>query len=298
MNRRRFLQQSSAALAGGVVLGPTALRVAEAARLAGVPDTLGIQLYTLRDLIPGDVNGVLEMLSRYGYGEVETAGYADRDPAVFRAALAAHDLTSPSAHQMVAEVVTGSEMMADAGLPTFDAALDTIADFGHDYFVIPWLPPDARPDRDGYLRLADLLNEFGERAQAAGVQLGYHNHDFEFETFGGARPAYFDFVERLDPALVVMELDLYWVRVAGHDPVEVFERYPGRFPLWHVKDGAGPDMAQTDVGAGTLDWARIFAASETAGLRHAFVEADNPPDGDSLAFAHDSIGFLDALRAG
>ena len=295
MNRRRFLRTSSAAV-GGAVLGPAALRVAEAARRAGVPDVLGIQLYTLRDLVPNDVNGVLEMLARFGYGTVETAGYADRDPAAFAAALDAHGLASPSAHQMVAEVVVGSEMMADAGLPDFDAALETVAAVGHDYFVIPWLPPDARPDRDGYLRLADVLNGLGERARAAGVQLGYHNHDFEFDAFGGDRPAYFDFVERLDPDLVVMELDLYWVVVAGHDPVDVFERYPGRFPLWHVKDGAGPDMAQTDVGAGTLDWPRIFAASGTAGLRHAFVEADTPPDGDSLAFAEDSIGYLASIR--
>ena len=295
MHRRRFLQQSSAAAVGGVVLGPTALRVAQAARRAGVPDVLGIQLYTLRDVLPNDVNGVLEMLGRYGYGEVETAGYADRDPDVFRAALDAHGLAAPSAHQMVVEVVAGSESMAGAGLPDFDAALETIAAFGHDYFVIPWLPPDGRPDRDGYLRLADLLNGLGERAQAAGVQLGYHNHDFEFDTFGGDRPAYFDFVERLDPGLVVLELDLYWVRAAGYDPVEVFERYPGRFPLWHVKDGAGPDMTQTVVGAGTLDFERIFAASATAGLRHAFVEADTPPDG-SLAFAEASLGYLETLR--
>ena len=295
MHRRRFLQSSAAATVGGVVLGPTALRVAQAARRADVPDALGIQLYTLRDVLPGDVNGVLEMLSRYGYAEVETAGYADREPAVFAAALDAHGLTSPSAHQLVAEVVAGSESMADAGLPDFDTALETIRSVGHDYFVIPWLPPDARPDRDGYLALADLLNGLGERARAAGVQLAYHNHDFEFDTFGTDRPAYFDFLERLDPDLVTMELDLYWVRVAGHDPVEVFERYPGRFPLWHVKDGAGPEMTQTVVGQGTLDFDRIFAASATAGLRHAFVEADFPPDG-ALSFAEGSIDYLDALR--
>ncbi len=293
MHRRHFLRQSGAALAAGAILGPGASRALAAARAAGVPAELGIQLYTLRDIFPGDVNGVLEMLARYGYGEVETAGYADRSPADFRAALDAHGLTSPSAHQLVSEVLAGSEMAAQ--LPAFDAALESVAEVGQDYFVIPWLPPDARPDRDGYLALADVLNGLGERARAAGVQLGYHNHDFEFETFGTDRPAYFDFVERLDPELVVLELDLYWVTVAGHDPVEVFERYPGRFPLWHVKDGAGDDMTQTVVGQGTIDWARIFAASETAGLRHAFLEADFPPDG-SLAFAEASIDYVESLR--
>ncbi|WP_420455981.1 sugar phosphate isomerase/epimerase family protein [Rubrivirga sp.] len=296
MNRRHFLRQSGAAAAVGALVGPGAARALAAARSAPVPAEIGIQLYTLRDLLPGDVNGVLEMLARVGIGEVETAGYADRDPADFRAALDAHGLTSPSAHQMVAEVVAGSPSMANAGLPDFDTALETISTVGQNYFVIPWLPPDGRPDRDGYLRLADLLNGFGERSQAVGVQMAYHNHDFEFETFGTDRPAYFDFVERLDPDLVTLELDLYWVAVAGYDPVEVFERYPGRFPLWHVKDGAGDDMAQTVVGRGTLDWPRIFAASETAGLRHAFLEADNPPDGDSLAFARDSVAYVESLR--
>ena len=296
MNRRHFLQRSGAAAAVGAILGPGAARAFAAARSAPVPAEIGIQLYTLRDVLPGDVNGVLEMLKRYGIDLVETAGYAEREPGDFRAALDAIGLKTPSAHAMVAEIIPPGTSMSDAGLPRFQDALEVAQAVGHDYLVIPWLPEDARPDRDGYLRLADLLNEFGEQAQGTGVTVGYHNHDFEFETFGTDRPAYFDFVERLDPDRVVLELDLYWVAVAGHDPVDVFARYPGRFPLWHVKDGAGPDMTQTDVGAGTLDWPAIFAASETAGLRHAFLEADTPPDGDSLAFARDSMRYVDSLR--
>ncbi|WP_412061245.1 sugar phosphate isomerase/epimerase family protein [Rubrivirga sp. IMCC45206] len=295
MNRRRFLRQSGAAVALGAALGPGAARALAAARAADIPAEIGIQLWTVRDVLPGDVNGVLEMLARVGIGEVETAGYADRDPAAFRDALAAHGLATPAAHQLVAELVADSASMAEAGLPAFDTALETVTTVGHDYLVIPWLPPDARPDRDGYLRLADQLNGMGERANAAGVRLAYHNHDFEFDTFGTDRPAYFDFVERLEPDLVTLELDLYWAVVAGHDPVDIFRRYPGRFPLWHVKDGAGDEMAQTVVGQGTIDWPRIFAASETAGLRHAFLEADNPPDG-SLAFARDSMAYVDSLR--
>ena len=296
MNRRHFLRQSGTAALAGAVLGPGAARALAAAQAAPVPAEIGIQLYTLRDLLPGDVNGVLETLARVGIGEVETAGYADRDPADFMAALGVFGLAAPSAHQLPAELVEGSESMAGSGLPAFEAALDTVAAAGHDYLVIPWLPPDARPDRDGYLRLADQLNGFGERAEGMGVRLAYHNHDFEFDTFGGDRPAYVDFVERLEPDLVDLELDIYWSTVAGYDAVELFESYPGRFPLWHVKDGAGPDMAQTDVGAGAIDWPRVFAASETAGLRHAFLEADTPPDGDSLAFARDSVAYVESLR--
>ena len=296
MTRRDFLHRSSAALAAGALLGPGAARAAEAAAAAGIPERLGIQLYTVREVFPGDVVGVLEMLHRYGITMVETAGYAERTPGVMRALFGEVGLAAPSAHQMVREVVGGSAMAGD--LPAFDDALPDVVAAGAEYFVVPWLPPDARPDRDGYLRLADVLNGLGERARAAGVRLAYHNHDFEFETFGTDRPAYFDFVERLDPALVELELDLYWVRKAGHDPVSVFERYPGRFPLWHVKDGAGPELAQTDIGEGVIDWAAVFAAAETAGLRHAFLEADTPPDGDGLAFARDSMAYLAELRAG
>ena len=292
MNRRRFLATASAAAAGLSLLGP---RLAHAAARP-VPAQLGIQLYTLRDLFPGDVNGVFEALKRFGYAEVETYSYVDREPAAFAAALREHGLTAPSAHMMLAEVVGDAPSMAEANLPDLDTALGYCATVGHEYLVVPWLPEDGRPDRDGYLRLADRLNGLGERAQAAGVQLGYHNHDFEFETFGGERPAYFDFVERLAPDLVTLELDIYWSTVAGYDAVEIFERYPGRFPLWHVKDGAGDDMTQVDVGAGRIDWPRVFAASETAGLRHAFIEADHPPDGDALAFAEDSLAYVESLR--
>jgi sugar phosphate isomerase/epimerase len=285
MNRRHFLRQSGAALAAGALLGPGASRALAAARAADVPAELGIQLYTLRDIFPGDVNGVLEMLSRYGYGEVETAGYADRSPAAFRAALDAHGLVSPSAH-------VGIDLVRE----DIDGVLEAAQTVGHRYVTIPWLAPDQRPDRDGYLALADEINGFGERARAAGLKMAYHNHDFEFDTFGTDRPAYFDFVERLDPDLVGLELDLFWTVVAGYDPVEVFERYPGRFPMWHVKDGAGEDMTQTVVGDGTIDWPRIFAASETSGLEHAFIEADFPPNDESLAFAEASIDYVESLR--
>lgn len=285
MHRRHFLRRSSAALAAGALLGPTASRALAAARAADVPAELGIQLYTLRDIFPGDINGVLEMLSRYGYGEVETAGYADRTPATFRGALDAAGIVSPSAHVGI-----------DVLRTDLDGVIDAAQVVGHESIVVPWLAPEQRPDRDGYLALADEINAMGERTQEAGIKMGYHNHDFEFDTFGTDRPAYFDFVERLDPNLVDLELDLYWAVVAGYDPVELFERYPGRFPMWHVKDGAGPDMTQTVIGQGTLDFPRIFAASETAGLKHAYMEADTPPNDDSLAFAEASIDYVESLR--
>ena len=283
MNRRSFLRTSGTALAATTLASSTAMTAFAAARSAGVPDALGIQLYSMRDIFPGDVIGTLDMLARYGYGEVEFAGLHGRTPAVMRGALDTLGLVSPATHMGLGDI------LADE-----DAAFEMCRMMGHDYLVVPWLAPEDRPDRDGYLELADQLNALGERSRAAGVQLGYHNHDFEFETFGTDTPAYDDFVARTDPEMVVMELDLYWITKAGYDPLSYFERFPGRFPLWHVKDGAGTDLAQTHVGAGQIDFARIFAASSTAGLKHAFIEHDQPED--PLAFARESLEHVESLR--
>jgi sugar phosphate isomerase/epimerase len=285
MRRRQFIRRSSAALAATALLGPSAARALAAARAAGVPDRLGVQLYTVRDVFPDDVVGVLEAIRRMGYEELEFAGYAGREPVAMRAVIDAVGLTAPSTH-----------VPLDALRGDLDRLIETCRTMGHRYLTLPWIAPEMRTSVDDYLRLADELNGIGERTDAGGVRLVYHNHDFEFETFGGERPAYDAFVERLDARLVELELDLYWITLAGHDPVAYFERYPGRFPLWHVKDGSGPELTMSDVGAGRMDWARIFGASETAGLRHAVVEHDEPAD--SLASVRASIDYLTALRDG
>lgn len=280
MNRRHFPHCSMATVAATALLGPAAAR---SARAGSVPDAIGIQLYSLRDVFASGVVGALEALHRMGYRELEFAGYADRPPAVLRALLDTLGLTAPAVHVSLGAV--------RADLP---GVLDACHAVGHRFLVVPWLPDEERADLDGYRRFADEMNRIGQQTSAAGVRLAYHNHDVEFETFGTDRPAYDALVEALDPALVDLELDLYWVTKAGHDPVAYFERYPGRFPLWHVKDARGPENTMADVGAGDIDWVRLFAASETAGLRHAFVEHDGPAD--SLASAHASIDFLTSLR--
>ena len=274
-------------MAAAALLGPAAaLAAARAAGTPGVPAALGAQLYTVRDLFPGDVVGVLEALHRAGYRELEFAGLAGRTPAAMRALVDEIGFTAPSAHLPLAAI------RADLG-----AQIAVCQTMGHRWLVVPWLAPELRPTNvDGYLRLADEINGYAARTDREGVRMAYHNHDFEFDTFGGDRPAYDALAERLDPALVDLQLDLYWAIKAGYDPVAYFERYPGRFPLWHVRDGRGAGNARVmaDVGAGDTDWARIFAASETAGLRHAAVEHDTTPD--PLATLRASHDFLAALR--
>jgi sugar phosphate isomerase/epimerase len=148
-------------------------------------------------------------------------------------------------------------------------------------------------DEETYSHVAAVLNEAGARTKEEGITLAYHNHAFEFEAADTGR-LYDVLVRETDPSLVDMELDLYWAVAGGVDPVDLITEYPGRFSLLHVKDRA-PDGSIADVGTGTIDFARIFAYSETAGVKYYFTENDNPtPDGVSSACT--SYTNLSALR--
>ena len=279
MRRRQFLRTSAAAAGGLAVLGS-----APAPRMSSVPERLGVQLYTLRDVFPHDFMGVLDTLARMGYREVEFAGYHDRAPSAVRGALDSAGLTAPSAHVQLEELERN-----------LDAVLEAAAVVGHRYVVLPSLPEDRRRSLDDYHRLAETFNRLGERARRASVGFAYHNHAFEFETFGGGRPAFDVLLEETDPAHVAFEMDLYWVTAAGHDPLAYVQRYPGRFPLVHLKDSAGaPDHTMREVGRGVIDFPAFLARAERAGLRHVFVEHDEPEDG--LASVRASYRYLAGLR--
>ncbi len=140
--------------------------------------------------------------------------------------------------------------------------------------MVASIAPANRTSLDGYRSMADRFNRVAERAKAAGLTFGYHNHDFEFEPLEGRMP-WDVLLEETDPALVKLELDLYWITKAGGDPFKYLTEHPGRFPLVHVKDMA-TDGSMVDVGAGTIDFAALFARSGQAGIKHYFVEHDNP----------------------
>jgi sugar phosphate isomerase/epimerase len=280
MKRRAFLQTAGAALGGIAALGPAACRAATPP--VTVPDRLGVQLYTVRDLLVDDLEGVLEAVWRMGYEEVEFAGYHGRDPRAIRTVLDGLGLAAPAAH-------VGLDALRDDPAAQVEAAHV----LGHRYLVVPWIDEHERASLDGYRRVADELNAFGARLQEAGLRLAYHNHDFEFEAFGGERSGYDVLLEETDPVLVAMEMDLYWTVNGGRDPIAYFARYPGRFPLLHLKDRTA-DGTMTEVGAGAIDFAAIFAQAEQAGIEHAFVEHDEPAD--PLASVRASYDALVRLR--
>ena len=288
LDRRTFL--------GALAAGLAAARASFASSIKNV----GVQLYTVRTDLEKDFDGTLAKVAAIGYKEVEFAGYFNHTPQQVRAALKKHGLTSPAAH---IDYPTVSDPAKWA------KALEDAATIGQKFLVNPWIDEPVRNQPDAWKRAADVYNTAGAAAQKHGIQFCYHNHNFEFyprEDMGGKLP--FDYLlETCDPKLVKMELDLCWISAAGKDPLDYFRRYPGRFPLVHVKglkkvpaasptavpiDKVLPDV--TDVGHDdVIDWKRIFAQSKQAGIEHYFVEHDVPKD--AFASLKNSYEYLSKL---
>jgi sugar phosphate isomerase/epimerase len=281
MNRRELLRAMSAG--GALALLPAPLVACAARRGEDRLAQIGVQLYTLRRLMEQSVEDTLRQVAAIGFQEVEFAGYFNRSPAALRATLDAVGLTSPAAHIQL------NELDPERWPRTLEAAQAV----GHRYVLVAYFDQALRRTADDWKRMADRFNVAGEAAQKVGLQFAYHNHDFEFVPVEGRVP--FDILlEATDPSLVKIELDLYWITKAGGDWRAYFTRWPGRFPMLHVKDSAGPPQHEMrDVGAGVIPFATIFAQRERAGIEHFFVEHDEPRD--PLASVRASYDYLRRL---
>jgi sugar phosphate isomerase/epimerase len=285
MDRRTFIGTMGAAY--------LAIRRLEAASIQRV----GVQLYTVRGELEKDFDGTLAKIASIGYKDVEFAGYFKRTPQEIKDILARNGLTSPSAH------IDYASLSGDAWLK----AIDTAKTIGHEYLINAWVDEKIRSQPDSWKQIAATFNNAGDVSKKAGIQFAYHNHNFEYAPVNGKLP-YDILLESCDPNLVKMEMDLCWISAAGKDPLDYFHRYPGRFPLVHVKglarvptpvgdaavpiDKVLPDI--TDVGHGdSIDWKRIFAQSQEAGIKHYFVEHDVPKSPfDSLKASYDYVSQL------
>jgi sugar phosphate isomerase/epimerase len=278
--RRNFLATLGVA-ALGIVGGDAAASTILAPRRK--LKKVGLQLYTVRDLMKADMPGTLRRVAAIGYREVEFAGYFGRTPAQVRALLKQNGLTSPSTH-IALDILEKDSVRAFA-----DARA-----IGHEWVTVPFIPENRRKTLDDWKRITELLGQLAPQAKAAGLRLAYHNHDFEIRPVDGQRPLDY-MLDHTDPSLIDFEMDVYWVVFGGGDPFDFFNRHPKRFKLVHVKDSAGPpDNKMVDVGKGTIDFRAIFAASEKAGIRHYFVEHDQPAD--PIATIRNSYNYLHALR--
>ncbi len=244
---------------------------------------IGLQLYTVRDLMKTDLPGTLSKVAAIGYKEVEFAGYFGRTPAQIRELLRRDGLSSPSTHLPFESLDSG-----------WQKQLDDAKAIGHHWATIAFIPEDKRKTLDDWKRHAAAFNKAGAQAKSAGMRFAYHNHDFELRSVDGQRPLDL-LLKETDPSLVDFEMDLYWVVFGGGDPLDFFKRYPKRFPMVHVKDSAGPpDNRMVDVGQGKIDFRSIFAQSDKAGIKHYFVEHDQPAD--PIATIRNSYNYLHALR--
>ncbi len=229
-----------------------------------------------------DLDGTLSKVAEIGYREVELAGYFGRTPKDFKASLERAGLIAPSSH-------VDFNTLADK----WPSALEAANILGQQYIVCPSIDEKVRQEPGGWEKAAETLNHVGEAAQKAGIQFAYHNHDFEFQPVQGKLP-YDILLEKTDPRLLKMEMDIFWLTKGGGDPRAYFRRYPGRFPMVHVKGRDRKGEMSEVAKDNTIDWPGIFALSQEAGIQHYFVEHDNPTD--ELASIRASFNYLRELR--
>ena len=253
-----------------------------AARDEGLPD-VGLQLYTVRTLLERDFEGTLAKIAALGYRKVEFAGLYGPSIAETRAMLDRQGLAAPSGHVSYDKL--------DRDLP---GALQTANLLGQKFIVCPSVDEGLRRTLDDWKRTCGRFNRIGAQAKVAGLGFAYHNHDVEFRPLDGQIP-YDVLLGETDLGLVRLEIDLYWMAKAGRDPVDYFRKYPGRFPLLHLKDKA-QDGSIVDLGQGTIDFQRILDHAGLAGMAYCFVEHDRPAD--PLRSIETSLRYLRQLTPG
>ena len=295
MNRRTFIESS---IATGVLASLPSSAFAAAHSI----ERVGVQLYTVRDLMKTDFAGTIAKVAGVGYKEVEFAGYFHHSPKDVRAIVDKNGLTAPSCH-------VSYDVVQNHWPETIEAARIV----GHSFIVCPWIDEKERKSAAGWKNVIDTFNKAGAASKKAGIQFAYHNHWWEFgpDAALGGKLAYDYLLTACDPDLVKMEMDLGWISVAGKDPVSYFTKYPGRFPLVHVKDfktlpHLAPDQiatfdpselektSMTAPGSGIIDWKRILSYSDQAGIQHYFLEDDMPKD--DWAVLKSGYQYLSTLR--
>jgi sugar phosphate isomerase/epimerase len=286
MTSRRSFLKTSAMLGAGLMMSPELF--------ARNKKYIGVQLYTVRDAMAKDPKATLAKVAGVGFNSVEGATYTGTqkfygmEPAEFKQTLKDNGLIMPSAHYMLGE---GMPNTKGTIVNEWQKAVDDAAAVGLKYMVCAYLLDNERGTLSHYKETAAKLNHAGEICKKAGIQLCYHNHDFEFKQEDGKYP-YEMLLNNTDPDLVKMEMDIYWIYKAKQDPIALFNRYPKRFPLWHVKDmDRTPKQMFTEVGNGVIPFKNIFKEAKKAGLDYFFNEQDICP-GDPFDSITKSYSYI------
>lgn len=285
-SRRDFIKKTSLVVAGAALIPSFACSMAVAKR------AVGLQLYSLRDVIGKDIKGIIEKVAAIGYKEVETYGYSAKDgfwglnAKDFGALLKQNGMKSPSGHYDFHNYLSGKSS------DELKSCIEAAAILGSEYVTLPWLDFSIRKTADDYKKISNKLNEAGSLCKASGLKIAYHNHDFEFKKFN-EQTGLDIMLKETDKNLVDFELDLYWVVRSGVDPITLFKAYPKRFPMWHIKDmdKANKD-ANAEIGQGSIDFKSIFAEAKLSGAKHFFVEHETNYKPNELGSIKTSFDYV------
>ena len=283
-SRRSFIAHAGIASAA-VLLAPELLT-------AQSKHNVGLQLYTLRDLLPKGVKTVIPKVAKAGYKEVETFGYSKKDgywgldAKAFSALLKANGLSTPSGHYDM------NEFFVNGKMDDFNSYIDAAHATGQSYIVVPSIDGDILKSKSDFQKVAANLNKAAEICKKAGLMLGYHNHNFEWKPIDGTT-FYDTILAETDPKLVHMEMDIFWVVRAGQDPIKILEKHKGRYALAHVKDR---DKTKTDInteiGKGSIDFKTIVPIARAAGVKHFIMEQENFTNIDPYVSIAESCSYM------
>jgi sugar phosphate isomerase/epimerase len=224
---------------------------------------VGLQMYTVRDDAAKDFAGTAKTVAEIGYAGVELAGYAGLTATEVKKILDDNGLSVFGGHVGYDQIANNTAQVVDE----FTA-------FGAKYIAVPWIGNEWRGSLADYKKLGGILNELGETLKASGITLCYHNHDFEFNKFGGEVYGFDALFAAADPTNLQVEMDTFWVKKAGEDPVAYITKYAGRLPLVHLKDMT-PEGEFAPIGEGTIDYIALCGAAEKAGTKYFIVEQDS-----------------------
>ena len=277
MDRRTFVHAAGGAAAAAMLPLP------RTSLMRDHIDKIGLQLYTVRRQMTVSVEKTLAQVAAIGYKQVEFAGYNGRPPRAIKQLLDDNGLTAPSSH---------------IGLDTlrgpWNRTLSDAAEMDHKWLTIASMANSDSNSLDALKRTADLIHKCADDAKFYKIKIGYHNHTQEFKEVEGKR-IYDHLLELVKPDELDFEMDLCWITAGGGDPLAYFKKYPGRFAMVHVKDaGPAPEYHMEDVGKGVIKWADIFKQRKQAGIKHYFVEHDNPAD--PMASIKTSFDYLKGLQ--
>lgn len=269
LNRRNFLKRTGALTTGALALSQTDL-------LAAKINDFGIQLYSVRDVIPKDPKGVMTQLAKMGYKKFESYG----GPQGFLWGMPPKEIKSFLNGLGVKMVSTHFDMNKD-----LDKSIEMASEAGLSYLLCPYIGPQKTMDE--WKRIADKFNAAGEQVRKGGLKFGYHNHDYSFKPLNGQIPQEF-LLANTDPKNVMFELDLCWIEAAGQDAAGHLKKYGKRYELCHIKDFNRVDgkVVQNDLGKGTINWKHILRTAMDSGMKHFLVEQEQYP-----------VAVMDSMKA-